>query len=194
MGKTWAAAALASTWRAGGATVAARKPVLSFDPDDGPTDADTLAGATGEDPVDVCPEHRRYPLAMAPPIAAATLGRPAFTVADLTGELRWPSGPAVRYGLVEGVGGPRSPLAADGDTVALIELLGPDHVVLVAGAGLGAINAVLLSVAALGARQPTILLNRFDASDTTHAGNEHWLREHTELAITTSLAALADLL
>lgn len=227
VGKTWVAAALAKAWVAAGATVAARKPVLSFDPgqaggaDGAPTggrassagavagatttagadrvgsvttDAEVLAAATGEDPVDVCPVHRRYPLAMAPPIAAATLGRPAFTVADLAGDLRWPSLAAVRYGLVEGAGGPRSPLAADGDTVELIELIEPDHVVLVADAGLGAINAVLLSAAAIGARQPTILLNRFDASNRTHAGNAQWLRERTDLTVTTSVAALAALL
>lgn len=206
VGKTWVAAALASAWRAGGATVAARKPALSFDPaesdkassgDPGEivcTDAEVLAAATGEDPRDICPEHRRYAVAMAPPIAAATLAQAAFSVADLIAELHWPSAPTVRYGLVEGVGGPRSPLAADGDTVTLIELLEPDHVVLVAGAGLGAINAVLLSAAASGARRPTILLNRFDAGNRTHAGNAHWLREHTDLTITTSVAALAALL
>ncbi|HUP69798.1 MAG TPA: aminotransferase class I/II-fold pyridoxal phosphate-dependent enzyme [Acidimicrobiales bacterium] len=206
VGKTWVTAALASAWRAGGATVAARKPALSFDPGEsanagsgGPggghtTDAEVLAAATGEDPRNVCPEHRRYAVAMAPPLAASALCRPAFTVAELVGELRWPAGAAIRYGLVEGVGGPRSPLAADGDTVTLIELLKPDHVVLVASAGLGAINAVLLSAAAIGARQPTILLNRFDAGNRTHAGNARWLREHTGLTVTTSVAALAVLL
>ena len=35
------------------------------------------------------------------------LGRPPFTVADLVGELGWP--PGVEVGLVETVGGPRSP-------------------------------------------------------------------------------------
>lgn len=223
VGKTWVAAALAATWRADGATVAARKPVLSFDPTEAggadhtggtgaatgesggtgapagggtggrhsATDAQVLAAATGEIASEVCPEHRRYPLAMAPPIAAATLGRPAFTVADLAGELRWPSGPAVRYGLLEGVGGPRSPLASDGDTVALIELLEPDHVVLVAGAGLGAINAVLLSAAALAPARPVVLLNRFDDADQVHVTNAAWLRRHTGLAVTTDVADLA---
>lgn len=228
VGKTWVAAALATAWLAGGATVAARKPVLSFDPEEAgvfrdaggaggaltgggagragaatgatattgraasvTTDAEVLAAATGEDPMEVCPEHRRYPLAMAPPIAAAVLGRPAFTVADLAGELRWPSGPAVRYGLLEGVGGPRSPLAVDGDTVALIELLEPDHVVLVAGAGLGAINAVLLSAVALAPVGPVVLLNRFKENDPVHLTNADWLRRQTDLAVATSVADLA---
>lgn len=227
VGKTWVAAALATAWLAGGATVAARKPVLSFDPGqaggaDGvltggrassagagesgtaatgadrvgsvATDAEVLAAATGEDPIDVCPEHRRYPLAMAPPIAAATLGRPEFTVADLAGELRWPSGPAVRYGLLEGVGGPRSPLAAGGDTVTLIELIQPDRVVLVADAGLGAINAVLLSVAALAPARPVLLLNRFKEDEPVHVTNAGWLRQQTDLTVATSLADLATLL
>lgn len=223
VGKTWVAAALAATWRAGGVTVAARKPVLSFDPieiggaDDtggtaaaagesasgtgawagaggagsqSATDAEVLAAATGEAASDVCPEHRRYPVAMAPPIAAAALGLPSFTVAELAGEVRWPAGPAVTYGLVEGVGGPRSPLAADGDTVTLAQLLEPDQVVLVAGAGLGAINDVLLSAAALAPARPLVLLNRFDEADQVHLTNAAWLRRHTDLTVTTDVGDL----
>ncbi|HUR18187.1 MAG TPA: dethiobiotin synthase [Acidimicrobiales bacterium] len=221
VGKTWVMASLTSALRAGGATVAARKPVLSFDPQEAggadgaltggragsagavagttgagrvgsvTTDAEVLAAATGEDPMEICPVHRRYPLAMAPPIAATALGRPAFTVADLVAELRWPSAPAVDYGLVEGVGGPCSPLAADGDTVTLAKLLDPDQVVLVAGAGLGTLNAVLLSAAALAPTQPVVLLNRFDEADQVHVTNRDWLRRHTDLLVATGIAALA---
>ena len=56
----------------------------------------------------------------------------------------WPDGVAV--GLVEGVGGPRSPIAADGDNVDFARATPPDLVVLVGDAGLGTINAVRLSV------------------------------------------------
>jgi dethiobiotin synthetase len=196
VGKTWAAAQLAAAWRARGATVAARKPVQSFDPraggagGAGATDAAVLAAATGEDRHDVCPEHRWYPLPMAPPIAAGALGRPSFTVAELVGELRWPPGPPVHYGLVEGAGGPRSPLAADGDTVSLAGLLRPDHIVLVAGAGLGAINAVRLAAAALAPQRPAVLLNRYQGTDPVHVANLEWLRRHTDLAVATDIAEL----
>lgn len=190
VGKTWVTAGLAAALRETGATVAVRKPVQSYDPATVTvTDAHVLAAAGGERPEDVCPPHRWYPLAMAPPMAAEALGRPAYTVADLAAELIWPPAPRVGYGLVEGAGGPRSPLAADGDTVALAQAIGVDHVVLVAGAGLGALNAVLLSAAAFAA-PPLVLLNRYDGSDPMHAANARWLREHTDLVVVTAVTAL----
>src|SRR5439155_16608062 len=118
VGKKWVATGAARSLRAGGACVAARKPAQSLDADDaarGATDADLLAAATGEPVEVVCPRHRWYEVAMAPPMAAAALGRPPFTVADLVDELRWPDGGDV--GLVETAGGVRSPIADDGDTV-----------------------------------------------------------------------------
>ena len=74
VGKTWFAAATIGALRAAGHTVLARKPVQSFAMDDpAPTDADVLARATGEATDDVCPPHRRLPMAVAPPMAAAGL-------------------------------------------------------------------------------------------------------------------------
>ena len=133
----------ASSCRADGVAVAARKPVQSSAPGE-PRDADVLAAATAVAPHTVCPAHRTYDIPWAPPMAADELGLPAFTVDDLAAELEWPDGVAV--GLVEGVGGPRSPIAADGDNVDFARVLQPDLVVLVADAGLGTINAVRLSV------------------------------------------------
>jgi len=175
VGKTWTAAVVARELRASGATVAARKPVQSHEPGAGSLDAAVLARATGEDPGDVCPPHRSYPLAMAPPMAADALGQPPFTVADLVGELRW--SPDVAVGLVETVGGPRSPVAADGDSVGLAAALAPDLVVLVADAGLGAINAVRLSAAACaGVAAPLVVaVNRFDPADDLHHRTRDWL-------------------
>lgn len=189
-GKTWVAAQLLSSLRGAGHPVAARKPAQSFAPGEGSTDADVLARATGERPTDVCPPHRWYEVPMAPPMAADLLGRPRFAVSDLVDELRWPDG--MRLGLVEGVGGPRSPLATEGDTVTLAEALGPDTVLLVAGPGLGAINAVLLAVAALVPPSPVVFLNRYSEGNPLHVRNTEWLRDRAGLDVVTDLASLVS--
>jgi dethiobiotin synthetase len=90
-GKTWVAAAVLTRLRAAGLAVSARKPVQSYEVEAGATDADVLAGATGEDAGTVCPRHRWYPLAMAPPIAARRLGRDPIRLGDLVAELDWPA-------------------------------------------------------------------------------------------------------
>ena len=171
VGKTWVGAAVLAELAADGRRVAARKPVQSFAPGDRRTDADVLAAATGERPEDVCPPHRWYEAPMAPPMAADGLGRPSFAVADLVAELSWPAG--VDVGWVETVGGPRSPVAVGGDSAALAAALDPDLLVLVADARLGAINAVLLSVAALHS-PPLVVLNHDDGSDVC-VRNRAWL-------------------
>lgn len=173
VGKTWVGAAVLAQLRRRGLEVAARKPVQSFAPGEGPTDADVLAAATGERAEDVCPSPRWYEAPMAPPMAAQALGRDPFTVADLLGELRWPDGVAV--GWVETVGGPRSPIASDGDSADVAAGLDPDLVVLVADAGLGALNAVRLGAGAL-AEPPVVVLNRYDGSDL-HLRNRRWLED-----------------
>lgn len=189
VGKTWFAAATLAELRALGVSVAARKPVQSFEPGTGATDAEVLAGATGEDPDEVCPPHRSLALPMAPPMAADALGAATFTIADLVAELRWP--PATDLGIVEGVGGPRSPLAADGDTVDLVAALDPDLVVVVADAGLGAINAVLLATAPFVGREIVAALNRFDVDDDLHRRNRDWLVERGRVDVVTDARSLA---
>jgi dethiobiotin synthetase len=190
VGKTWVACALARALRARGLVVAARKPAQSFGPDDpsAGTDAALLAEATGEHPGVVCPRHRWYAVAMAPPMAAEALGRPPFTVADLADEVAWP--PGVGVGLVESAGGVRSPLAADGDTATLAGALRPERVVLVADAGLGTINAVRLSAAALAPWPVTVLLNRYDAGDQLHQANRAWLADRDGYDVATDAAGL----
>ena len=81
IGKTWWTAALARELSARGVADAARKPVQSYATDDDTTDADVLAAATGVDAPTVCPPDGWLPVPMAPPIAAAHLHRPAFTLA-----------------------------------------------------------------------------------------------------------------
>ncbi len=190
VGKTWFAAATLVALRDRGVAVAARKPVQSFAADAGPTDADVLAAATGEAPDAVCRPHRWLAAAVAPPMAAEILGVAPFTIADLVAELAWP-GP-VDVGLVEGVGGPSSPLAADGDTVDLVAALRPDVVVLVAEPGLGAINAVRLASAPFTGVAVVVALNRFDGGDDLHRRNRDWLVDRLGIDVVTSPGALAD--
>ena len=173
VGKTWVTASVLARLRSAGVTVAARKPVQSFASCDPETDAHVLAAATGERPEDICPRHRWYAMAMAPPIAAAFLGTPPPTLDDVVGGVEWPAD-RVDVGLIETVGGPRSPLASDGDSAALAAALEPDLTVLVAPAGLGAINAVRLCAPVIP--QPLVVfLNHFDRSDL-HDRNLRWLQ------------------
>jgi dethiobiotin synthetase len=190
VGKTWVACRLARALRARGLIVAARKPAQSFDARDdaADTDAGMLAHATGDHPAVVCPRHRWYPVAMAPPMAAAALGRPRFTIADLAGELAW--APGVGVGLVESVGGVRSPLADDGDTVDLAATLRPERIVLVADAGLGTINGVRLAAGALARWPLTVVLNRFDPRDDLHGCNADWLAGRDGLDVVVDVADL----
>jgi dethiobiotin synthetase len=194
VGKTWVGAATLADLRHRRLAVSARKPVQSFDASEsGPTDAAVLAAATGEHPDDVCPARRWYGVPMAPPMAADVLGRPRFTVEELLADVRWPE-PAPALGWLEGVGGPRSPVADDGDGVDLCRLLRPDVVVLVGDAGLGTINAVVLSCgpyAALG-HDPIVMLNRYDDEDDLHRRNRAWLTERWHLDIVVRATELAD--
>lgn len=186
VGKTWVAAHLLADLRGAGLRVAARKPAQSFEPDDDPTarDAAVLGAASGELAEEVCQTHRWYEVAMAPPMAAEVLGRPPFTIQDLASELQWPS-ETVDVGLVETAGGVRSPLAADGDCLALCRAVDPDVVVLVADAGLGTINAVRLTVDALSALRAAVVvvLNRFDAIVDLHTRNRAWLEASDALTV-----------
>ena len=188
VGKTWVAARLLERWREEGITVAARKPAQSFDPEElSPTESAVLARASGEQPDTVCPAQRSYPLAVAPPMAARRLGRAQLRLADVVAELHWPS-PPVGVGLVETAGGVRSPQAEDADAVDLADALGPDHVLLVADAGLGTINAVRLAVDALqrAALPSVVVLNRYDRDDRLHRDNVDWLRARDGVEVETA--------
>ena len=187
VGKTWVTVRLIAELRARGHAVYARKPAQSFAPDErGTTDAELLATATEEPATSVCPAHRWYDTPMAPPMAATVLRRPAFTVGDLAAEL---TSPADGVTFVEGAGGPRSPIADDGDNVTLARAIGARFVILVAESGLGTINAVELSVGALSGFETIVMLNRFTGTEL-HERNRVWLASagHT---IVTSVDELA---
>ena len=180
VGKTWVAAAAASHARSQGIRVSARKPAQSYDVDRAgrplePTDADVLSAATGEPATTICPPHRWYPLAMAPPMAADALRWPPITVAQLHTELCW--GPGTELGFVEAAGGVRSPLAHDGDGATFAHRLQPDLTVLVGDAGLGTINVVRMSLEALRPLEVVVLLNHFDPLSDLHLRNRRWLVE-----------------
>ena len=193
VGKTWVGAAVLADLRGRGRRVAARKPAQSFDPEDPqPLDADVLGDATGEPGELVCSPARTYAVPMAPPMAAAALGRPVPTLAELLAEVRWPR-PQVDFAWLETVGGPRSPIASDGDAVDLVAAVRPKKVVLVADAGLGAINAVRLSVVPfreLG-HDPIVVLNRFDPANDLHRRNAAWLHD-VGIASVHTATAVAD--
>ena len=206
VGKTWVAARAIAALRDHGLTVAARKPAQSFeagafeagafeaDDPEASTDAALLGAAAGEPPGTVCPPHRWYRVAMAPPMAADSLERSRIHLAELVGEVTasWPQDP-VDVGVVELAGGPWSPIAHDGDGLELTRLLHPDLVVLVADAGLGTLNAVRPATEALAATAPvTVLLNRFDRADELHRRNLDWLREHDGIVALTAVDQLVD--
>ena len=191
IGKTWVTARVVEALRGRGFSVSARKPVQSYAPEHlGATDAEVLAAATGERSQEVCPAHRWYPVPMAPPLAATLAGEPPPALADLLAELRWPS-PAPDVGFVETVGGVRSPLADDGDCRDLLRALRPDGVLLVAGADLGAINAVRLAADALAGPPLVVFCNRYLPGDDVHRRNLAWLRERDGLAVETGIPDLA---
>ena len=191
VGKTFVGCAVLRALRARGVRVAARKPAQSFAPPPTGTDAHLLGSATGEDPERVTPPHRWYPVPLAPPMAAAALGLAPFTVAELRAEVDAGWDVPVDVGVVETAGGLRSPIADDGDCLALLVGLRPDAVVLVAGAGLGTINDVRLGAGVLE-RPPVVVLNRYDDSDDTHRRNAAWLRDRDGFTVVTAMDELAD--
>ena len=119
IGKTWTLVRLLTELRGRGHQVVARKPAQSFAPDElGGTDAELLGAATDASAVAVCARHRWYAIPMAPPMAADALGLPPFTLAELVREMAL-DGAGSAAVFVEGAGGPRSPIASDGDNVDL---------------------------------------------------------------------------
>lgn len=190
VGKTWATAQVTKTLRTGGHSVALRKPVQSFDSGDSTTDADALAAASDETPETVCPPHRWLCVPMAPPMATAVLGLPAVRLASLVEELRWPT-PLPDVGIVETVGGVRSPVAEDGDSRDLTAALDPDVVVLVADAELGTIDRVRLASASIDHPHQIVFLNRFDPNNDLHNRNAKWLSQRDGLTIGTTITQLA---
>ena len=197
VGKTWVGAQVVKTLRRSSIHVAARKPAESFaSHGHDPLDSQVLAHASGEPMEDITPPHRRYAVALAPPMAAKRLGLAPPSLAALLSELTWPLG--CRVGWLETVGGVRSPVAVDADSLQLCAAVVPDVVVLVGDASLGAIGAAQSAIDSLALGAPTladrtvVLLNRFDPADDDHRDNQRWLADHLSHPVLTDTAALAD--
>jgi dethiobiotin synthetase len=122
-------------------------------------------------------------------MAAEALGRPTIELRALVDEMEAPPRTTT---LIEGVGGARSPLADDGDTVALAGAFDATLVILVSHPGLGAINAVRLNGDAFAPVPVVVFLNRFDAADDTHVRNLDWLRRNDGRSVCTTIPDLAD--
>ncbi|MEY2398902.1 MAG: glycine C-acetyltransferase [Actinomycetota bacterium] len=200
VGKTFVGAAVAKELVNQRRVVIARKPAQSFDADDVSTDAAMLGAATSEDPEAVCPPHRWYPVPMAPPMAAAVLGRDPFTTGDLAREVfaSWADNDTqAEFGFVETAGGAWSPQASDGKHVGdFSDELDADAVLLVADAGLGVINAVRGATAAFGTARPlVVMLNRFAEDDALHVANRDWLVQNDQFTVAVdAIEAVAALL
>jgi dethiobiotin synthetase len=122
-------------------------------------------------------------------MAAEALGRDRIELEHLLDELDLPEHGVA---LIEGVGGPRSPLSHDGDTVLLAWLLRAP-VILVASAGLGTINDIRLAKDAFAPLPVASFLNRFDEKDPLHIANRDWLRDRVGATVCTSIEELAAL-
>lgn len=194
VGKTWVTCRVLGQLRDRGVAVAARKPVQSWDPDEVAAgqrlDAELLAEASGERSEHVCRPERSYPIAVAPPMAAARLGSAPVRLADLVAELTWPE--PIDLGFVEAAGGVRSPVADDGDGLDLAATLRPEVIVLVADAGLGTIHAVRSSAAGLDPQRLVVHLNRYDERDPLHRENCAWLADRDGFTVTTTITELVD--
>ena len=158
VGKTWVAVRLVRALRARGIPALPLKPVesgVAADADPAGTDAGLLAAAAGLDDLDAVVRFRlRAPVA--PALAAAREGVD-LRLAELTAFCRRDA-PVV----VEGAGGWRAPLAADGEVRDLARALGLP-VLLVAADRLGAVSHTLLAcdgIRAAGCRLAGVVLNR----------------------------------
>ena len=192
VGKTWTCIELTRAFQMRKMSVAIRKPVQSFEPGALETDADKLAAVTGDNPESVCLPHRWYAKAMAPPMAASSLGLASYDIHELATELRWDE--RVDVGLVEMCGGICSPLAADGDTIDYALLSKPDVALLVADSSLDTVNDVRLGCDALHPFNAVTFLNRFDESNELHRRNRDWLIENDGITVTTSILTTVDAL
>lgn len=110
-------------------------------------------------------------------------------MSEIIKEIHWPE--KVDIGFLETVGGVRSPMASDGDSLELLRRVAVDQMLLVADAKLGTINNVRLTMAAVGATPTIVYLNRFDPDNELHELNRRWLMDQDKLTVITNVHQLA---
>jgi dethiobiotin synthetase len=93
---------------------------------------------------------------------------------------------------VETVGGVRSPIAFDGDSVDLCDALEPDLVVLVGDGALGTINSIRLSANALRAHPVLVVLNRWGYGGDVESLNRAWLTDRDGFDVVVSPHAVVE--
>ena len=167
VGKTVVTAGLTAWLRGEGIAARAIKPAQTGYPED--DDAAFVAAACGIDDAVTCLERLEPPLA--PAVAAEREGR-ELRYDDLLEGCRRVLSDA-EYGLVEGIGGLRVPLAEGREVVDLVTDLDLPTLV-VAHAGLGTLNHTALTVEALerrGVPVRGVILNGVD-EDEDENGNE----------------------
>lgn len=178
IGKTFVTCALLHRARQSGLSAAGLKPVAAG------TDAagrnDDVEAIRAASSVELAPEIVNpycFAAAIAPHLAAVEAGR-AIAFAPIAAACRQARA-AAEFVVVEGVGGFRVPLGADGDSADLAVALGLP-VLLVVGMRLGCINHALLSAEAIAARGLTLagwVANRIDPAMARFAANLQTLRD-----------------
>lgn len=172
VGKTVVTAGLTAWLREEGIDARAVKPAQTGHPAD--DDAAFVAAACGTDDAAICLERLEPPLA---PAVAAELTGTSLQYDDLLEDCRRSLCDA-EYGLVEGIGGLRVPLAEGREVVDLVAGLGVAALV-VARAGLGTLNHTALTVEALERRDVPVrgvVLNGYEGEDAVERTNPTVLR------------------
>ncbi len=174
VGKTFVSCALIKALRLRGHLVGARKPLESYEPGE-TTDSQLLALESSDNIDFVTNPQWRYDLPMAPPMAGNVLSRYIPSTEEVMKYLDSCEEDRCMT-IVEGVGGPYSPLTRDGNTLSLIEVIRPKIVLLIIRSGLGAINATLLCLKSLRNEKVVVYFNYYDPSDIIHKTNIEFLK------------------
>lgn len=181
VGKTVVTAGLTGWLRERGTDARAIKPAQTGHPPD--DDAGFVVAACGDEGAACCLRYLEPPLA--PRVAAAETGVELCydaLLAEVRAELD-----TVEYGLVEGIGGLRVPLAGEREVVDLVADLGLPAIV-VARSGLGTLNHTALTIDALdrrGVPVHSVILNEYEGATTAERTNPDELARMIARPVTT---------
>lgn len=181
VGKTVVTAGLTAWFREAGIDARAIKPAQTGAPQD--DDAAVVAAAAESEDASTC--LRRLGPALAPHVAAEREDVDLSYDAILQ-ETRDAIG-AVEFGIVEGIGGLRVPLAGEAEVLDLAADLGLPAIV-VARSGLGTLNHTTLTVDALrdrGLEVPLVVLNEYEGEGVAERTNPQELRRMCDVPVAT---------